>query len=101
MAIRSLFANLKRDKVQLEPLTTSAWRFITSRVSEMKPLSKSYINIIKDEDIGSYILRMKSPRRSAATLIENWVNSGHRVNVSDPSPGGFSSSSVTNTHSRY
>lgn len=83
MAIRSLFANLKRDKVQLEPLTTSAWRFITSRVSEMKPLSKSYINIIKDEDIGSYILRMKSPRRSAATLIENWVNSGHRVNVSE------------------
>ncbi|KAL9446883.1 hypothetical protein AB3S75_014537 [Citrus x aurantiifolia] len=83
MAIRSLFANLKRHKVQLEPLTTSAWRFITSSVSEMKPLSKSYINIIKDEDIGSYILRMKSPRRSAATLIENWVNSGHRVNVSE------------------
>ncbi|KAJ0024568.1 hypothetical protein Pint_08414 [Pistacia integerrima] len=79
MAIRSLFANLKRNKVQFGPITT--WRLITSDALPIKPFKESPIT--KDGELESNILSLKFPWRSATTVIQNWVDSGHGITISE------------------
>ncbi|KAH7519014.1 hypothetical protein ACOSP7_010233 [Xanthoceras sorbifolium] len=72
MAIRSLFANLKR---------TTTWRSLTSRASPVNSFTKPPIT--KDDDLGSIIFRLKFPRRNATAVIEKWVDSGHKLTTSE------------------
>ncbi|KAK1554892.1 hypothetical protein Q3G72_018784 [Acer saccharum] len=72
MAIRSLFANLKRS---------TTWRSLSSRPSPVNLVTKR--STTKDDDLGTSIFRLKFPRRSATAVIQNWVDSGHKASSSE------------------
>ncbi|KAA8528328.1 hypothetical protein F0562_035683 [Nyssa sinensis] len=80
MALRSLFPNLRSIN---PPYTVSSWRSISSRAlsidiaDEPAPFNKDH------EDLKSRILRLIFPRRSASTVLQNWVDEGHKASISE------------------
>ncbi|KAK9270248.1 hypothetical protein L1049_025825 [Liquidambar formosana] len=81
MAIRSFLASLRR--ISPPPLTLfgtpTSWRPISSRTSPVDILDESSIT----HDLTSRMFRLKFSRRSATTVLQNWVDEGHKVKVSE------------------
>ncbi|XP_050254410.1 pentatricopeptide repeat-containing protein At5g27460 [Quercus robur] len=79
MANRSLFTTLiRRVKHQLG--ATSPWRPISSKSSPLNVTAQSGIG---NKDLMSEILRLKSPKRSAITLLQNRAEQGHKLSISE------------------
>ncbi|KAG2698832.1 hypothetical protein I3760_07G167100 [Carya illinoinensis] len=75
MADRSLFASLKRIKHQLG--ATIQWRAICSRSS---PLARCASG---KDDLRSDILKLKFPRGNATSLLQNHLDQGHKLSLSE------------------
>ena len=59
---------------------TSPWRPMSSKSSPLNVTARSGIG---NKDLMSEILRLKSPKRSAITLLQNRAEQGHKFSVSE------------------
>ncbi|KAK9166239.1 hypothetical protein Scep_001430 [Stephania cephalantha] len=82
MATRSLFSNLRR-------FYTPNHLSIDRRIGVPRSLSSTVLesdaieDSIKDDDLKSRIFRLRLPKRSATTALQNWVAEGNRVTISE------------------
>ncbi|XVE95230.1 hypothetical protein REPUB_Repub02eG0078100 [Reevesia pubescens] len=84
MASRSIFSNLKRNGG--DKLASPTWRrLISSDASPSFALEKPRVKPDAGsgkESLKSRVLGLKSPTESATTVLQNWVDSGHKVDNS-------------------
>ncbi|OVA15265.1 Pentatricopeptide repeat [Macleaya cordata] len=83
MALRSLFATLRRSNPQslLRLEKTSARSFSSGSITMDDDLEEPQES--RDNDLKSRIFRLRFPKRSATTAIQKWVDEGNKVTLSE------------------
>ncbi|XP_051147472.1 pentatricopeptide repeat-containing protein At5g09450, mitochondrial [Andrographis paniculata] len=88
MAVRSVFLTLARN---VRRDSNIPFRGISSSVEAMKSESSAIANdgdvdgLVREEndDLRSKILRLRLPKRSATNVLQNWVDDGNRIAISE------------------
>ncbi|KAM1729395.1 hypothetical protein ACFX12_019793 [Malus domestica] len=78
MAGREIFAGMRR---WVPHFASSARRRPLSSLCSSSSSSFSSVDRRRDDELQSKIMGLRKPDRSATTVIQNWVDGGHRVSV--------------------
>ncbi|KAK1402358.1 Pentatricopeptide repeat-containing protein [Heracleum sosnowskyi] len=81
MAARSIFTaltrNLRKERNILRPFSSEATK--PQIVYEQEPSADQE----SVDDLKSRIFRVRLPKRSVTNVLQNWVNEGHQISISD------------------